>query len=81
MKTLVLLRSVVEPFAHLPDEITLSRDEVERLLEALDLGMAASDQRTGHWIAQRSAQTMLIAKLWPDLGVLLEDSDGDGDSL
>jgi hypothetical protein len=64
---------VDEPFAHLPDEITLSRDEVASVLEALDLGVAATRARAPALRQLRGAKLLLIAKLWPELGEILRE--------
>lgn len=64
------------PFAHLPDDVSLSRDEVAVVLFALDLfdDVAADEPaRT----AIRRAIRVLITKLWPELGDLLDD-EGEG---
>jgi hypothetical protein len=65
-----------EPLAELPDEITLTRDEAAVILFGLDVieqaGVGA-DERT----KVTRAIHLLTAKLWPDLGDLL---DGDNPS-
>lgn len=62
------------PFAHLPDEIILSRDELAVVLFALDVveetEVAAEDATK-----VRHAIRLLTAKLWPELGDLLGDED------
>lgn len=64
-----------EPFARLPDHITLRREEVALLLEALEMGLAAAPARAPGRAEQHAAKVLLIAKLWPELGSLLQDPD------
>ena len=64
-----------EPFARLPEEIVLNLGEVAVLLFALDTAedQAALDAAGRAQIA--SARQLLTAKLWPELGRLLDDGD------
>lgn len=63
-----------EPLAELPDEIVLSRDEAALVLFGLDvLDDAAVDPPEAAKVTR--AIHLLTAKLWPDLGDLLEDDD------
>lgn len=56
----------------LPDAITLARDEVAAVLFALDVidGVTASAE---DGVKVRAAIRLLIDKLWPELGDLLDD--------
>lgn len=61
-----------EPFVRLPDRIELTLAEAGELLEVLDIAVATA--RTGaERTAARAAGEMITAKLWPELGDLLED--------
>lgn len=64
------------PFARLPDEAVLSRDEISVVLFALDL-MDDSDLGEPQRAAVRRAIRLVTSKLWPELGDLLDD-DGEG---
>jgi len=60
------------PFAHLPDEVTLTRDELGAVLFALDVVEEANvDPEDAAKV--RRAIRLLTAKLWPELGDLLGD--------
>ena len=62
------------PFAHLPDEVVLTRDELAFVLFALDVvegAEVASDARA----KVRRAVRLLTHKLWPELGGLLDDEE------
>lgn len=60
------------PFTHLPDEITLTRDELAVLLFALDV--VDEDDVNDEDVAKvRRAIRLLTTKLWPELGDLLGD--------
>lgn len=60
------------PFAELPDEITLTRDELAVVLFALDV-VDEADVNDAHAAKVRRAIRMLTTKLWPELGDLLGD--------
>ena len=63
------------PFAHLPEEVTLTREELAVVLFALDVVEETSaDPQQAATVAR--AIRLLTAKLWPELGGLLED-DGE----
>jgi hypothetical protein len=67
----------VGPFVRLPDEVTLARSEVAVVLFALD---AALDEFMPGAPARRpikAAQKLMTVKLWPELGDLLDDEDGE----
>ncbi len=60
------------PFADLPGEVTLTRDELAVVLFALDVVEEADvDQEEAAKV--RRAIRLLTAKLWPELGDLLGD--------
>jgi len=60
------------PFAHLPDEITLTRDELAVVLFALDVVEDAEVEPADQAKVQRAIR-LLTTKLWPELGDLLGD--------
>jgi len=63
-----------DPYVQLPEEIELSLAEAGELLEVLDVAVATArtdDERR----AARDAAETITAKLWPELGDLLEDDD------
>jgi hypothetical protein len=60
------------PFARLPDEVRLTRDEISVVLFALDL-MASADLGESERASVRRAIRLITSKLWPELGDLLED--------
>ena len=62
------------PFARLPDEVTLSRDELAVVLFALDV-VEEADVDAENGAKVRRAIRLLTAKLWPELGDLLGDED------
>lgn len=59
-------------FAHLPEEITLTRDELAVVLFALDVVEDAAVGLAGQAKVRRAIR-LLTAKLWPELGDLLGD--------
>jgi hypothetical protein len=63
-----------EPLAELPDEITLTRDEAAAILFGLDVvEQDGVDPEERAKVAR--AIHLLTAKLWPDLGDLLDGDD------
>ena len=60
------------PFAHLPDEVTLSRDELAAVLFALDV-VEGAEVIPEDRARVRRAVRLLTLKLWPELGGLLDD--------
>jgi len=60
------------PFAHLPDEVTLTRDELAVILFALDV-VEVADVDPAEVAKVRRAIRLLTTKLWPELGDLLGD--------
>lgn len=64
-----------EPYVRLPDRIELTLAETGELLEVLDVAVATA-RTHGERTAAREAAEMITAKLWPELGDLLED-DGE----
>ena len=63
-----------EPLARLPDDIVLSRDEAAVVLFGLDV-VEHADLDADQAAKVRRAVHLLTAKLWPDLGDLLNDED------
>lgn len=62
------------PFVRLPDRIELTAAEAGQLLEVLDV--AADTARTGEErSAVLEAVRTITAKLWPELGDLLDGDD------
>ena len=66
--------SVEPPFAHLPDEITLTRDDIAVVLFALDV-IEDADVDPADAAKVRRAIRLLTDKLWPELGDLLDDDE------
>ena len=64
-----------EPQARLPDEITLSRAEVATVLFALDVAVEDAEPESAVHQRLRAAQKLITAKLWPELGDLLDEPD------
>lgn len=66
------------PIAELPERLCFTLPEVAELLftadTAVDLAASASAE---HRMA-RAVQRLITARLWPDLGELLDDDDGEG---
>lgn len=63
-----------ETLARLPDEVTLTRDEAALILFGLDV-VDHADVDTEETAKVTRAVRLLTAKLWPDLGDLLDDDD------
>lgn len=64
-----------EPLARLPEEIVLSRDEAAVVLFGLDV-VEHADLEEDQAAKVTRAVHLVTAKLWPDLGDLLNDDDG-----
>ena len=62
------------PFAHLPEEVTLSRDELAIVLFALDV-VEEAQVPADDAAKVRRAIRLLTTKVWPELGDLLDDDD------
>lgn len=62
-----------DPYVELPERIELSLDEVTAVLEVLDIAEVAA-RTEAERAAARGAIRIVTAKLWPELGDLL---DGD----
>lgn len=61
-----------DPYVRLPERIELTPAEAGELLEVLDVAVATA--RTDvEGTAARDAAEMITAKVWPELGDLLED--------
>ena len=63
-----------EPYVRLPDRINLTLAEAGEVLEVLDVAVATA-RTDGERTAARKAAEMITAKLWPELGDLLEGDD------
>ena len=64
------------PFAQLPDQVTLTRDEISVVLFALDV-TESTELGEPDRAAVRRAIRLITRKLWPELGDLLDD-EGEG---
>lgn len=64
-----------EPLARLPEEITLTRDEAAVVLFGLDV-VESADLDADQAAKVTRAVHLLTAKLWPELGDLLNDDGG-----
>lgn len=64
-----------ERLARLPEEIVLSRDEAAVVILGLDV-VEHADLDPDEAAKVTRAVHLLTAKLWPDLGDLLNDEDG-----
>ena len=63
-----------EPLARLPDDIVLTRDEAAIVLFGLDV-VDHADVSADEAAEVTRAVHLLTAKLWPDLGGLLDDDE------
>jgi len=63
-----------EPFVRLPGRIELTAAEAGQLLEVLDIA-AATARTDEERLAVAEAVRMITAKLWPELGDLLDGGD------
>ncbi len=63
-----------EPYVRLPHRIDLSLAEAGEMLEVLDVAVATA-RADGERSAARDAAEMITAKLWPELGDLLDDDE------
>ena len=61
-----------QPFAELPADISLTREEVGIVLFALDVLEQADVDPVGAERVRRAVR-LLTAKLWPELGDILDD--------
>ena len=61
------------PFAELPERIEFDLDEVRLLLEAFDLAAELATPGSDVHDTSREAVRLITAKLWPDLGDLLQE--------
>ena len=64
------------PIAEFPDDITLTRNEAAIVLSGLDV-VEATDIDTEEAAKVRRAVRLVATKLWPELGDLLDDEDGE----
>ena len=61
-----------EPLARLPDEVVLTRGEAAIVLFGLDV-VDQGDVDPEDAVKVTRAVNLMMAKLWPDLGDLLDD--------
>lgn len=66
--------SADDPYVRLPDHIQLSLVEATAVLEVMDLAVEASRTPEERGWAQEAVR-MVTAKLWPELGDLLDGDD------
>lgn len=69
-----VVRVSEEPLARLPDEIVLTRDEAAIVLFGLDV-VDQADVDPEDAVKVTRAVNLMTAKLWPDLGDLLDDDE------
>ena len=65
------------PFAHFPDSIRLDLGEVWILLQAVDVGLALVPPGSADAALLNAARVLLTARLWPELGDLLDEEEED----
>lgn len=63
-----------DPLVELPDEISLTRDEAATVLFGFDVIEHANPDPVDAAKVRRAVR-LITAKLWPDLGDLLDDGD------
>ena len=63
-----------DPFVRLPDRIELSLVEASELLEVLDIAVTTA-RTDAERLAVHEAVRMITARLWPELGDLLDGDD------
>lgn len=66
--------SSADPYVRLPDRVELTLAEAGHLLEVLDVALATA-RSDGERTAAREAAEIITAKLWPELGDLLDDDE------
>lgn len=65
------------PFARLPPSITLTIAETWVLLQAVDVAAAHAPPGSEDAVRADAARRLLTAKLWPELGDLLDEEGED----
>lgn len=63
--------------ADLPEQVTFDLSEVAQILFAIDLAVESATPGTPERRAARKAQVLVTARLWPELGELLENGDDE----
>lgn len=65
------------PFTELPDEVCFTLDEVADVLFTVDVAVEKTAQGTREHEVARRSQRLITSRLWPELGDLLSDDDGE----
>ena len=65
-----------DPVVRLPPTITLTLAEAGDVLAALDAVLEHMPPESPERRTVKRANLVVVAKLWPELGALLEDDDG-----
>ncbi|PSO49820.1 MAG: hypothetical protein BRC31_08215 [Actinobacteria bacterium QS_5_72_10] len=65
------------PFAEFPEEVCFTLDEVADLLFTVDVAVEKATRDTREHAVARRTQRLITSRLWPELGDLLEDDDGE----
>jgi hypothetical protein len=63
--------------AFLPEQVCFPLGEASWLLSAVDVAVQHSGIRSPQGQAARRAQRLIVRRLWPELGRLLDDSDNE----
>jgi hypothetical protein len=67
------------PEAQLPDEIRLTLREAGQVLFALDVAAERTEPGTDEHRQALAARRLMTAKLWPELGRLLDEDHGEAE--
>lgn len=67
------------PFAELPEELTLSLDDIADLLFVIDMAVEHAKAGSSEHATARRVQRLITSRLWPELGELLDDDDHGGE--
>jgi hypothetical protein len=70
--------SMSGPQHELPTEIVLTLTETAEVLFALDVAVEHAVVGTAEHVQVSAARRLITAKLWPELGDLLGDSEPEG---
>lgn len=65
------------PFAWLPQEICFSLRETADILATADAAERHAARQSEDWVLALAVQRMVTARLWPELGRLLREPDGE----
>lgn len=66
-----------EPIARLPERVCFTLAETGRLLFSIDVAVRLTAPESSGGRLARAAQRVVTRRLWPELGRLLEDDDGE----